>query len=64
MLQIVTSVVISLLLMIILLRAYEVRMQQRFLDVYEKLLRISQIIGETDISKSSSESRDSAKSRN
>lgn len=55
MLQIVTSVVISLLLTIIFLRAYEVRMQQRFLDVYETLLRISKIIGKTDLGKSNSE---------
>lgn len=54
MLQTVTSVVISLLLTIILLRVYEVRMQQRFLDVYEKLLRISRIISKADLGKSSS----------
>lgn len=55
MIQIVASVVISFFLTSILLRVYEVRMQQRFLDVYEKLLLISHIIGKTDLSKSSSE---------
>lgn len=64
MIQIITSVVISLLLTAILLPAYEIKMQERFLDVYEKLLRIFHIIGETDLGKSSSESGDSAKSRN
>lgn len=52
--QVVASVITSLLLTSILLRAYETRMQERFMDIYEKLLRISQIIGETDLSKSSS----------
>lgn len=41
MIQIVTSVVISLLLTTILLRAYEIKMQERFLDVYKNLLCIA-----------------------
>ena len=64
MIQIVTSVVISLLLTTILLRAYEIKMQERFSDVYENLLRIPRIISETYLSKIFPESSESAKSRN
>lgn len=51
--QVVINVVISLVVTSILLRAYEVKMQKRFLDVYKKLLIISHIIRKTDFSKSS-----------
>ena len=56
MIQIVTSVVISLLLTTILLRAHEIKMKERFSDIYEKLLRICRIIGEADLGKNSPES--------
>lgn len=64
MIQIATSVIISLLLTSVLLRFHENKMQERFLDVYEKLLRISQIIRQTNLSKTFSESSDPAKTRN
>ena len=54
--QVVINVVISLVVTSILLCAYEVKMQQRFLDAYEKLLRISRGIRETDVNKTCPES--------
>ena len=52
------SIIVSLFLTANLLRMYEIKMQERLADIYEKLLYISRKSGQADLGKRSPEHSD------